>query len=468
MDGKLFYAGYSGVRSFRIPSLLYTKKGTLIAAVDARVQEGCDNPNRIDKVIRRSFDKGRSWSGMIMALEMQGKGRGGCAAIDPCMLYDEQTERIFLFYCYSPAGIGLQNANMGTGFDESGRKLLYDREDNLYYMEEQATTEYGGQDTVSGDVSDDADGFHKVWPVSEAGGKNGTCFYLTDRDGGITKDGRKCGNIRLPGGALREFPTCYLQYVYSDDEGETWHGPVDVTGQVKAPWMRFIGPGPGRGIVKSRGDCQGRYLIPVYYSNAYGLLSAAVIYSDDRGTSWHMGASPNDVRCAQGSRLAMDREDSLQEMQLVELRDGTVRAFIRNTMPEEVICYADSTDGGITWTAPAPLMYLRNPVCMLSAVGLQKEDDQILLSGPWHKKERINGTVLHSRDGGLTADSVCRVTEGGFGYSCLAQLDEDTVGLLYEVDNGTPVVEEIRFRLLSLSGDFQERRKDKTDHVYHQ
>ena len=53
MDGKLFYAGYCGVRSFRIPSLLYTKKGTLIAAVDARIQEGCDNPNRIDKVIRQ-------------------------------------------------------------------------------------------------------------------------------------------------------------------------------------------------------------------------------------------------------------------------------------------------------------------------------------------------------------------------------------------------------------------------------
>ncbi len=37
------------VRSFRIPSLLYTKRGTLIAAADARLEEGCDNPNRIDR-----------------------------------------------------------------------------------------------------------------------------------------------------------------------------------------------------------------------------------------------------------------------------------------------------------------------------------------------------------------------------------------------------------------------------------
>ncbi len=48
----------------------------------------------------------------------------------------------------------------------------------------------------------------------------------------------------------------------------------------------------------------------------------------------------------------------------------------------------------------------------------------------------------------------CTVTEGGFGYSCLVQLDDDTVGLLYEVDNGTPVVEEIRYRVLSLKEDF--------------
>ena len=138
----------------------------------------------------------------------------------------------------------------------------------------------------------------------------------------------------------------------------------------------------------------------------------------------------------------------------MELQSGVLRAFIRNTMPEEVICYADSADGGETWTVPEPLMYFRNPVCMLSAVNLHKDNDQILLSGPWHKTERINGTILHSYDGGLTLSDRCTVTEGGFGYSCLVQLDDDTVGLLYEVDNGTPVVEEIRYRVLSLKEDF--------------
>ena len=38
---------------YRIPSLITAKDGVLIACADARYCSGMDNPNRIDKVIRR-------------------------------------------------------------------------------------------------------------------------------------------------------------------------------------------------------------------------------------------------------------------------------------------------------------------------------------------------------------------------------------------------------------------------------
>ena len=41
---------------YRIPSLITAKNGVLVACADARYCSGMDNPNRIDKVIRRSFD----------------------------------------------------------------------------------------------------------------------------------------------------------------------------------------------------------------------------------------------------------------------------------------------------------------------------------------------------------------------------------------------------------------------------
>ena len=184
MDGKLFYAGYSGVRSFRIPSLLYTKRGTRIAAADARLEEGCDNPNRIDKVIRRSFDQGRSWGSMIVALEMQGRGRQGCAAIDPCMLYDGQSERIFMFYCYSPAGIGLQNANAGTGYDSQGRKLLYDREDRVFcYEARDLQCSHGNSQLhAGGSIMGDPDGSMTV--TGEDGKRSD---YVVGRDGRLDR-----------------------------------------------------------------------------------------------------------------------------------------------------------------------------------------------------------------------------------------------------------------------------------------
>lgn len=425
MKEKLFYSGLEGVRSYRIPSLVYTKKGTLIAAVDARIEEGCDNPNRIDKVIRRSRDNGRTWESPIKALEMRGNGLKGSAAIDPCMLYDEELERIIIMYCYSPAGIGLQNANYGTGYNSEGKKLLLDEGDNFYYINENII-------------------------YTEKNEKTG---YGVTEEGNIFKGEEQVGNIQLSDSIFREFPTCYLQYIYSDDEGRTWSKPEDITFQVKQPWMKFIGPGPGVGLVKKRKPAAGNYIFPVYYSNCYGLLSSAVIYSEDKGIHWKMGESPNDTRCQRKSRHAFLRELSLQEMQVVELSDGQLRAFIRNTGPEKVIYTSDSSDSGISWSAPKACDYLPNPVCMVSAVSLKENADHILIGNPMDHEKRINGTLILSEDGGETPAGSCLITDGGFAYSSLVQMDRDTLGILYEVDNGTPIVEEIRFRTVSLSKD---------------
>ena len=47
--------------NYRIPSVVCTKDGTLVAACDERFFTAADNPNRIDKVVRISTDGGYSW-----------------------------------------------------------------------------------------------------------------------------------------------------------------------------------------------------------------------------------------------------------------------------------------------------------------------------------------------------------------------------------------------------------------------
>lgn len=69
----------------------HRKDGVLIACADARYCSGMDNPNRIDKVIRRSFDCGETWEDAVIAVEEHGtKQMKSSAAIDPVMVYSKK------------------------------------------------------------------------------------------------------------------------------------------------------------------------------------------------------------------------------------------------------------------------------------------------------------------------------------------------------------------------------------------
>jgi len=92
----LFVERTEGVREYRIPALIRTNKGTMIAFCDARVDRPGDIPNNIDQVMKRSFDGGKTWSLMKVILDFPGKEGGG----DPTLLVDRRTGTIWMFYVY--------------------------------------------------------------------------------------------------------------------------------------------------------------------------------------------------------------------------------------------------------------------------------------------------------------------------------------------------------------------------------
>ena len=55
----VFVAGEDGIVEYRIPVLVTSNKGTLLAFCDARVDKPGDPPNNIDLVMKRSTDQGR-------------------------------------------------------------------------------------------------------------------------------------------------------------------------------------------------------------------------------------------------------------------------------------------------------------------------------------------------------------------------------------------------------------------------
>jgi len=94
---ELFLGGEDNVFEYRIPSIVTTNKGTLVAVCDARVDKRGDAPNNIDLVMKRSYDNGKSWSEMQIILDYPGNE----AACDPSMVVNKQSGTIWLAYDYA-------------------------------------------------------------------------------------------------------------------------------------------------------------------------------------------------------------------------------------------------------------------------------------------------------------------------------------------------------------------------------
>lgn len=105
----LFHQGDAGVHTYRIPALLETRKGTLLAACDARHENSRDLPGRLSLVLRRSANRGKTWSA---AQTLRTVTEGGVG--DPSFLLDQRSGRIWCFHAYGPPGIGFPTAKPGA------------------------------------------------------------------------------------------------------------------------------------------------------------------------------------------------------------------------------------------------------------------------------------------------------------------------------------------------------------------
>jgi sialidase-1 len=425
---SIFYPGFMDSNNYRIPALLYTEKGTLIAGIDRRVVHGGDSPNNIDAVIRRSFDQGETWEedGIVI-----NDYPDQASNIDLSFVQDQSNDRVFALVDGFPDGAGLMggfgaNAYPGTGFKTvDGKKYLYlidennmeytIREDGIVYDESGAHTDYS-----------------------------------VDEDRKLYLNGEKIDNYFSETSPLKPYKTSYLELYYSDDEGKTWTGPIDLNDEVKEEWMIFLGTGPGNGIQLTKGSHEGRLVFPVYFLNEHKRQASAVIYSDDNGETWHRGESPNEGRVV-GNEVINERyftnsEHEITEAQVVEMPDGQLKLFMRNHSGYAQI--ATSFDGGETWDSEVVTdNALTAPYSQMSAIRYKGQVDgkeAVIFSSASDSASRINGTVrvgLIEEDG---ADENGRikyafnwkysklVKEGHYGYSSLTNLSNGDIGLFYE------------------------------------
>jgi sialidase-1 len=90
---NLFTSGQDGYHTYRIPALLVTAKGSVLAFCEGRKSGGGDHGN-LDLVMKRSTDGGRTWSEQQIVHE-----EGGDAKItigNPCPVVDARTGTLWL------------------------------------------------------------------------------------------------------------------------------------------------------------------------------------------------------------------------------------------------------------------------------------------------------------------------------------------------------------------------------------
>ena len=120
--------GDDGVAAYRIPGLVTTKKGTLIAVYDIRHASSRDLQGDIEIGVSRSTDGGLNWEPMTVAMSMGeygGLSRAENGVGDPCILLDETAGTLMIFAAWVH-GKGGQTAwwSAGDGFEPADTPQL--------------------------------------------------------------------------------------------------------------------------------------------------------------------------------------------------------------------------------------------------------------------------------------------------------------------------------------------------------
>lgn len=174
----VYRSGTEGYHTFRIPAVVVTTKGTILAFAEGRRLSGSDTGD-IDVVLKRSTDGGCTW-GPLQVIWDSGRNTSG----NPTPVVDQETGRIWLFMSH----------NLGHQFASGARD---------------------GVRTIWVTYSDD-DGLTWAEPrnISDQVQSPGTTWDATGPGVGIQlRHGPNAGRLVIP---------LFWRVIYSDDHGQTW------------------------------------------------------------------------------------------------------------------------------------------------------------------------------------------------------------------------------------------------------
>lgn len=297
-------AGDDGVFSYRIPTLVTAKDGTLLAGYDVRRGSMQDLQEDIQVGVSRSTDGGRKWLPMQMVLDMRGYGnlpdaQNGVG--DPAMLVDQQIGTIWAIG-YWAHGVGNDRAwwNVRQGMtpeEQSAQVVLSESADNgkTWSQPINITEQVKSPD----------------WYITLQGPGRG----ITMKDGTLVFAFQYVDTARMPNATI----------IYSKDHGVTWK--VGTSARVNTTEAQVAEVGDGVLMLNMRDNRGG---------------SRAVMTTKDMGQTWVEHSS---------SRSALREPVCQASLLKVPYKDGEVLLFSNpdTTSGRSRITIKTSLDGGVTW-----------------------------------------------------------------------------------------------------------------------
>lgn len=176
-----FVSGADGYTCYRIPTMVITKNGTILAFSEGR-RNSCEDQGDIDIVLKRSTDQGKTWSKLITVKD---DGENRCRNQVP--IYLPETNRVVLVSCW----------NIGA----TGTAYVF-----VTYSDDEGLT-WAPEVDITSSVKPAGFGWYATGPchgiVKEREPNKGRIVVSSNHNIAATQEG-------------------YSHIIYSDDQGKTW------------------------------------------------------------------------------------------------------------------------------------------------------------------------------------------------------------------------------------------------------
>lgn len=317
-------AGQDQVNTYRIPGLVTTDKGTLIAVYDNRYNNSKDLQEDIDIGMSCSTDGGQTWQPMKVIMDMGefgGRSQRLNGTGDPCILYDHKTNTIWVAALWmsgaAPDQMLWWASKPGMKPEETGQFILVKSTDDGVTWSQPIN--------ITSQVKDPA------WQLLLQGPGRG----ITMIDGTLVFPAQfkaDLGTKSLDGGQF----TCHSTIVYSKDHGKTWQ--IGTGAKSNTTEAQVVELADGSLMLnmrddrnrKDKGDTNGR----------------AVSTTNDLGKTWTVHPSSNSAlpesNCM-GSIISADVKINGQSKQVLFFSNPNNK----NTRTNMTI--KASLDNGLTW-----------------------------------------------------------------------------------------------------------------------